>query len=882
MTRSRAPQEAQTGARPASPVAWGRRSWHRLGIRRRLLLVLLAVSVVPLVSFSVASLAALEVLNGHARGQAGQALLASQDAHVSQLVSARASIVNGELGSIQDELELLRQQVASALVDPTPVGAAAGSRTVLVDPAPGASRGAPGTTARLAAVTGPMNLVTELHTEVAEVWVRVVNAGVLQIVPANVVTRAQRSQFEQLLPSPAIYRTAVERQSVALAPHSVWRSLVNAIDRSAFWTRVYQNPLAGGPTVTVVAPGTTGGGVAFQVGANITVPSLVQNFLSSPPAGTHGSFAFLLSSDGRLLSVGRGGTRLLGLPPGWHGETPAVLTGHRPGLRRMVAAMTRGMPGQATVHFAGQPFSVFYSPLPASQWSLAVAVPANALQASVVGLSSQITAGITGILAVMVPAVLALAALVLVAAQLLSKRLIRPLEALTTASGRIAGGDLDTPVAGGTDRDEIGALERALERMRRRLSLQRTAIEAGRRELEARVDARTRELQQRTDEVGLLYALTSELGRSLVVGEVAAAAAEQLRDLLGLRGAFVYLLDALDRPPGRLVGRAVADGQADPLPSAACLGAVARSHAGAVEAGEQFVIVPLVSGGARLGLLLLERSAPSPTSERQLELLRIVGGQLGLALRNAQLFADSQELATINERNRLAREIHDTLAQGLAGIVIQLQGAEGWLAQDPNRSREALRQAIDLARANLNDARRSVWDLRPSALQRAGLTGAIRDELARVRLRTGTRASLRTANLRQIRLPASVEVSLFRVAQEAISNAARHSGAHHITVTLAVQGPDVVMTVEDDGAGFDPAVPAGPRSFGLTSMAERIHGAGGRLRIDSASQRGTVVTARVPRLPTGPGPVPNGDGPGELAGAGAAAPPLPGVSGGLG
>ncbi len=850
---------------PGGPTAWGRRGWHRLGIRRRLLLVLLAVSVVPLVGFSVASLAALEVLNGHARTQAGQALLASQDAHVSQLVSERASIVNGELGAIQDELELLRQQVATALVAPVPVGVAAGPRTVLFDSARGAATRASGTVARLAAVAGPMNLVTQLHTEVAEVWVRVVDAGVLQIAPPDVVTRAQRSQFEQLLPSAAIYRTAVERQSLALAPHSVWRSLASSVDRSAFWTRVYQNPLAGGPTVTVVAPGSTARGESFLVGANITVPSLIQNFLSSPPAGTHGSFAFLLSSDGRLLSVGHGGTRLLGLPRGWHGATPAVLTSHRPGLREMVAAMARGMPGRATVHFAGRPFSVFYSPLPTSQWSLAVAVPANALQASVLGLSSQITAGITGILAVMVPAALALTALVLIAAQLLAKRLIRPLEALTAASGRIAGGDLETPVAGGTDSDEIGALERALERMRRRLSLQRTTIEAGRRELEARVEARTRELQQRTDEVGLLYALTSELGRSLVVGEVAAAASEQLRDLLGLRGAFVYLLDPLDRPPGRLVGRAVTEDHPDPLPSDAALGALARPRVHPVEAGERFVIVPLISGGRTLGNLLLERREPGPTSERQLGLLRIVGGQLGLALRNAQLFADSQELATINERNRLAREIHDTLAQGLAGIVIQLQGAEGWLTQDPSRSREALRQAIDLARANLNDARRSVWDLRPSALQRAGLTGAIRDELARVRLRTGKRASLRTANLRQLRLPAAVEVSLFRVAQEAISNAARHSGAGQITVTLAVEGPEVVMTVQDDGRGFDPDAPSAPRSFGLTSMAERIQGAGGRLRIESAPQRGTVVTARAPRLASGPEAVPAERAAGEPA-----------------
>ncbi len=117
-------------------------------------------------------------------------------------------------------------------------------------------------------------------------------------------------------------------------------------------------------------------------------------------------------------------------------------------------------------------------------------------------------------------------------------------------------------------------------------------------------------------------------------------------------------------------------------------------------------------------------------------MLEVVGGQLALALRNAQLFADTQEMATLNERNRIAREIHDTLAQGLAGIVVQLQAAEAWLNREPERARQAVGQATELARSSLKEARRSVWDLRPEALQHTDLVAAVREELDRVEERS--------------------------------------------------------------------------------------------------------------------------------------------------
>ncbi|MDA8329904.1 MAG: sensor histidine kinase, partial [Candidatus Dormibacteraeota bacterium] len=230
----------------------------------------------------------------------------------------------------------------------------------------------------------------------------------------------------------------------------------------------------------------------------------------------------------------------------------------------------------------------------------------------------------------------------------------------------------------------------------------------------------------------------------------------------------------------------------------------------------------------------------------QLALLSVVGGQLALALRNAQLFADTQELATINERNRLAREIHDTLAQGLTGIIVQLQAAEAWLGREPSRAREAVDHATDLARESLQEARRSVWDLRPEGLERAGLAGAVRDELARLGERTGTKTSVRIRGLKGIKLPAGVEVAVFRVIQEAVANSLHHGSPNCVQVEMVRAEHSLRVTVSDDGAGFEPSGPRRAGSFGITSMRERATACGGTLELDSRPGEGTKVVLQVP------------------------------------
>ncbi len=853
------------------------RGWHRGGLRRQVLLVMLAVSITPLAIFSVASLTALEGLNTGALRSADQGLIANQDAHLADLVQARAATVNEDLVSIQDALALLRTQALQALV-PGRVPAAASpqlsSESELVTE-PGARVGGDAALASVMPRLGPtMAQLTQLHPEVADVWLR---AGpFLQVAPAGAVGSSAPYAHAAVLPLPGIVRTAIRRQMLGLQPPYVWRRLEAQGPPEVAWSRVYENPLVGGPTVTVITQDRSAAGLLFTLGADIPVRTLAAQFLSRPPAATSGAYAFLVSSDGRLLSVAGAGARALGLPRGWNGRTPFDLAHGRPTLTAVAQAMTLGLAGAAQVRLTGVPTSVFYAPLPVSEWSLGVAAPTQALETSVLTLAGRIHSGISSIMALLVPFVVALAVLVTVVAGTFARRALRPLVALTSASGRIAEGDLATPVPGSDRADEIGLLERALERLRRRLFVQRREIDAGRRQLEDRVASRTRELRDRNQELGLLYTLASELGRSLMVTDVAQTAADYLVHRLDLSGVSVYCLDGLQPPPGRLAGRAGEVGPATGLPPGWPTGTASPDDAPVVQGAR--LLVPLISGGVPLGGLVLDRALDQDVAPRQLELLQVVGGQLALALRNAQLFADSEELATLNERNRLAREIHDTLAQGLAGIIAQLQGAEGWLDRDPGRSRTALQQATELARRNLQEARRSVYDLRPGALQRSGLVGALREELARVQSESGLVLTVRSRGVARLRLPAPVEVALFRIAQEAVGNAVRHARPTRIRVALVGEAEAVRLRVRDDGVGFEPpASTAGGGAFGLTSMAERAAGCAGTLRVHSRPGHGTVVEAWLPvpsgardRMVTPDG----GQAPAAARGQVAAAPPI--------
>ncbi|MFI6418590.1 sensor histidine kinase [Streptomyces sp. NPDC050842] len=213
----------------------------------------------------------------------------------------------------------------------------------------------------------------------------------------------------------------------------------------------------------------------------------------------------------------------------------------------------------------------------------------------------------------------------------------------------------------------------------------------------------------------------------------------------------------------------------------------------------------------------------------------------------AQLLLQAREAGVADERRRLAAEIHDTIAQGLTGVIAQLQAAAA--TPDRERADTHLRRAAGLARDSLGEARRSVRNLSPVALEHDTLSEALRKTVADWAERTGVDTRF-TVTGTELPLHDEVAATLLRIAQEALSNAARHSGASRAGVTLSYMGDEITLDVRDDGRGFDPH--ARPEhdgaggGFGLDGMRARAERLTGSVTVEAAPGEGTAISARVP------------------------------------
>jgi signal transduction histidine kinase len=269
-----------------------------------------------------------------------------------------------------------------------------------------------------------------------------------------------------------------------------------------------------------------------------------------------------------------------------------------------------------------------------------------------------------------------------------------------------------------------------------------------------------------------------------------------------------------------------------------------------------FIVVWLVNTGIA-GLINWFAYADDVRGQRRSELVaelteanrRLSGTLRENAALQEQLVIGAREAGVDDERRRMAREIHDTLAQGLAGIITQLQAAEGARPGD-DRSATHIDAALALARDSLAEARRSVQALRPEVLERGRLADALEEAARRSLLVTTVTPEVRvTGDIRP--LHADLEVALLRVAQEALANAAHHAHASRVAVTLSYLDDEVALDVVDDGVGFDPAsvsdsTPSDGSGYGLTAMRQRVSERGGTLEVESEPGGGTALSVRVP------------------------------------
>jgi len=236
--------------------------------------------------------------------------------------------------------------------------------------------------------------------------------------------------------------------------------------------------------------------------------------------------------------------------------------------------------------------------------------------------------------------------------------------------------------------------------------------------------------------------------------------------------------------------------------------------------------------GITLGVLLMVTAWVVVLGRRLREQMALIGQKL-------------RSGAVLQERNRIARELHDTLEQELAGITMQLDLAVDCFLQAPQVARQAMETARNMSRHSMVEARRSVWDLRCQLLEHGDLVSALTQI---VRTPSGRNHNAVTVSVHgnPMRLPVSIEMNLLRIGQEAVANAVRHGNARRITVELRYAPEAVSLCVSDDGSGFRSEVAGGSGHFGLQDMQERARSMGCQLQIDSQPGQGTRIRVQVP------------------------------------
>ncbi len=257
------------------------------------------------------------------------------------------------------------------------------------------------------------------------------------------------------------------------------------------------------------------------------------------------------------------------------------------------------------------------------------------------------------------------------------------------------------------------------------------------------------------------------------------------------------------------------------------------------------LIIPLTSRGEANGVLSFRFTEERDFQAEELEIARALATQASLAIQLTQLARTSRQSAVLEERNRLAGEIHDSLAQNFAGISMQLSAAAGAMKRKSKDAVSHIERATDLARFGLSEARRSALSLRSNVIEESGLIEALQKLVERSNIPGLLRCSFRSSRVREESLAPPVQQDLLRIAQEAISNALRHARPTVISVSLRCDPPNLVLKIRDNGSGIANGRSSGG-GFGFANMRARAKNLGAELDIRSTAGSGTSVVVRLP------------------------------------
>jgi nitrate/nitrite-specific signal transduction histidine kinase len=426
------------------------------------------------------------------------------------------------------------------------------------------------------------------------------------------------------------------------------------------------------------------------------------------------------------------------------------------------------------------------------------------------------------------------------------ERVLKPIQDLKVAAQRVAEGDFGLSIDAHTH-DEIEDLANQFNRMSAELNEYYS-------NLEQKIAARTKEL-------AALYEVSAAASSSLDLDIVLQRSLEQVLKVMGLESGAIHLLDdeqeklelaasqgfkeeqvptAVTIPLGTGLASWVIENQ-EPMVIANVSDFPRPLMVIPAQANQAYVGVPIHTRGQMMGVLSVIGEPGREFSPEEVALLASISDDVALAVDNARLFAQAEKLAVMEERSRLARELHDSVTQLLYSLTLFAEaGIRMNQAHDPERTDQFLQRVNETARQAHKEMRLLIYELRPPTLAEEGLVGALQHRLDSVEKRSGLDACLEVEG--DLEIPMALEDGLFRVTVEALNNALKHASATQVSVRLRQQGPDVSLEVIDNGMGFDLGSIKNGGGMGLQGMSERVQRMGGSLQISSKPGAGTRIS----------------------------------------
>ncbi len=626
--------------------------------------------------------------------------------------------------------------------------------------------------------------------------------------------------------------------------------------RTMVWSPPYKDFAGLGPIVTASTPIYRGEDFRGVIGVDISLVQLIERLNNLSP--TTSGYAFLVDNGGRLVAASPNALNAL-LGPGRSATLTETLgiplnQSANPQVLAALEQMRQEKSGLVETELNGQPVLLAHAPLPTVGWQLGLVAPVAEIAGRSQAVATTIQQDANDTLQSTTLVLTAFFLIVLLLVGMVNRRMIiRRVEALAGGVQTIASGDLDVRIPP-LGEDEIGLLGQSINDMAGQLA-------AARDELEARV-------AQRTQELAALYDVTAVASASLNLDDVLEQSLDRVLEVMGCTIGTIHLLDEESQQLEMATWRNVPAG----LRARTSRLAVGEGIAGQIVAQKEPIVlsdmvhdpralpdaavhvtglhaylgVPMRAKGEVVGVLSVVGSETRQFTVEETALMVSIGDQVGVAVENARLYRQAEELAVMQERQRLARELHDAVTQSVySATLLAATGQRAVAAEDWAAVANFLVRLQTITGQALKELRLLVYELRPSALENAGLVEALQHRLDAVEARAGIQAQLLMDD--DVMLNDVQETALYRVAVEALNNALKHAAATAVSVRITHQNGAIALTVADDGRGFAATAVADKGGVGLHSMQERARQLGGELMIESEVGEGTAVILRLPQ-----------------------------------